>query len=247
MSHELIFLAGLHDDRNSSDQVRRLHAYGGGLVVEAPLDGSGNLFEIGFATQSQGIDDGAEAVQHDHSVLARPVGRLFLKGVEDTVDESFLETSIDISGAEIFEDALYGLHDHATIGFGVVLEVVDDAGDDVGASDLIGELFRGLDDLSAVAAVEGHASYPEMSEEVRQDFFADVSGLDSRRGYTLFDDLEHNFLHFFVRALKFPYQHRHDHPGVVAGVSFFHERNDVSDGFEKCRQSLATMLFDTPP
>ena len=66
MSHELLLLARLHDDRNPGDKVGSLLAHLGGLVVQPPQDCTADLRQVGLHSLAQAVHDGSEAIQHDH-------------------------------------------------------------------------------------------------------------------------------------------------------------------------------------
>jgi len=55
----------------------------------------------------------------------RGVNSLLLEGIEDAVDESLFELHVDDHHAEVGEDLLHGLHDHAPVGLAFILEVVN--------------------------------------------------------------------------------------------------------------------------
>ena len=51
--------------------------------------------KVGFGAGAEGVDDGAEAVEHDDVFSG-----LGLEGVEDSVDEAFFETRTDVGSTE---------------------------------------------------------------------------------------------------------------------------------------------------
>ncbi len=140
VTHELLLLRGLHDHGDLGDQVGRLLTHLGRLVIQTPEDGTADLRQIGLDTLAERVDHGAEAVEHDGVV-----GGLLLEGVQYAVDELLLEAVVDVGGAQIIHDLLYGLHDHLAVGLGLVLEVVHDAVDDLGGAHLVGDLHCGVD------------------------------------------------------------------------------------------------------
>ena len=79
MSHELLLLAGLHDDGNPGDEVGGLLAHLGRLVVETPEDGAADLGQVRLHTLPQAVHNGAETVEHHH-ILS---GLLLIKEDED--------------------------------------------------------------------------------------------------------------------------------------------------------------------
>ena len=55
-----------HDNRRSSDQVGGLLTNFGVFVAQSPQDGTTDLWQVGFGTCTECIDDCSETVQHDH-------------------------------------------------------------------------------------------------------------------------------------------------------------------------------------
>ena len=51
-------------------------------------------------------------------------------------------------------------------------------------------------------------------------------------------NLQHNFLHFFIRTLKLTNQDQHHFSGVVVGILCIHKRDQVPNGFEKSSKTL---------
>ena len=80
MAHELLLLAGLHDDGNPGDEVGGLLAHLGRLVVQPPEDGAADLGQVRLHPLAQAVHDCAESVQHHHVL-----GGLFLRKKNKTV------------------------------------------------------------------------------------------------------------------------------------------------------------------
>lgn len=71
MAHELLLVAGLHDDGDACDEVSGLLPHLGALVVEAPLDGPADLRQVRLHALAQAVHHRAKAVEHHVSVVAR--------------------------------------------------------------------------------------------------------------------------------------------------------------------------------
>mmetsp|Transcript_11483 Transcript_11483/g.22235 ORF Transcript_11483/g.22235 Transcript_11483/m.22235 type:complete len:601 (-) Transcript_11483:2097-3899(-) len=243
VAHELLLLASAHHDGDARDKVGRLLPHLCALVIEPPLDGAANLRQVRLGARAEGVDDGAEAVEHDGRVL----GRLLLKGVEDAVDELLLEALVDVGGGEARDDLLDRLHHHLAVGLALVLEVLHDAHDDLGRANLLGQLLRRLHQLLVVAPVERHPAHPKVFEKLGQDFGAHVVGGNALGGHTLLDHLEHDLLHLLVGRGELAQQDDHHLARVVVGVLGVHERDDVADRLEKGGEALAAVLPDALP
>mmetsp|Transcript_48257 Transcript_48257/g.149019 ORF Transcript_48257/g.149019 Transcript_48257/m.149019 type:complete len:950 (-) Transcript_48257:252-3101(-) len=243
VTHHLFLAALLHDHRDAGDQVGRLLPNPRGGRVQPPPDDTRDLRQVGLHSATQGVHHGAKAVKHDRGV----VGGLLLERVDDAVDDLLLKARVDVRHAEVGDDLVDGLHDHLSVRLRGVLQVLDDPPDDVGASDLVGNLHGGVHQLPVVAAVEGHAHDPEVPEEGRQDVFADVARLDAFRRDALLHDLQDDLLHFFVRRRELADQDDHDLSGVVVRVLGVHQGNDVSDRLQEGGQALAAVLADALP
>jgi len=114
---------------------------------------------------------------------------LLLERVEDAVDEALLHLGINVGAAEVLDDLFDRLHDHLAVDLGLVLEVVDDAVDNLGHADLVGQFDRGFDQLLVVALVQGHAAHPKVLEKLWQDLVTDVLCGNTLCGRALLDDL----------------------------------------------------------
>ena len=66
MTHELLLLAGLHDDGNPGNEVGGLLAHLGRLVVETPENRTADLGQVGLHPLTQAVHNGAKTVQHHH-------------------------------------------------------------------------------------------------------------------------------------------------------------------------------------
>mmetsp|Transcript_47908 Transcript_47908/g.101820 ORF Transcript_47908/g.101820 Transcript_47908/m.101820 type:complete len:299 (-) Transcript_47908:1446-2342(-) len=248
MSHELFLPARLHHHGDPTDEVGGLHAHRGRLVVEAPLDGPRDLLEVGLAPLPQCVDHSAKPVEHDLPLLPESAGGcpgvdgLLLEGVQDAVDEALLKSVVDIAASQVLQNLLGGLHDHAAVRFRVVLQIVDDPAEYVGASHLVGQFLGSLDDLLVVPPIQRHPPYPKVSKEFWEDLLADVVGLHPGRADALLDHLQHDALHLLVGAVKLARQNGHDQPRVVTGVVLLHERYNEPDRLEERRQPLSVVL-----
>lgn len=94
---QLALPAGVHHRGDPGNQVRRLLADLGVLVVEPPLDGAADLREVGLGAKLEAVDDRCEAVEDDHVALVR---RLLLERVEDAVHELLLQPAAQRGGKE---------------------------------------------------------------------------------------------------------------------------------------------------
>mmetsp|Transcript_33286 Transcript_33286/g.56617 ORF Transcript_33286/g.56617 Transcript_33286/m.56617 type:complete len:659 (+) Transcript_33286:1233-3209(+) len=248
MTHQLFLPASLHHHGDPPDQIGRLHAHAGGLVVETPLDGSGNLLEVRLAPFPQCIHHRPEAIQHHLTLLPERAGGgagvdgLFLEGVEDAVDETFLQPLVDVGAPQILQHLLGGLHNHATVRFRIVLEIVHDPSQHVRTSHLVRQLLRRLDDLTIIPPIQRHPTNPKIAKELRQDLLANVLRLHPRRAHALLHHLQDDALHLLVGTVKLPRQNRHDQPGVMTRVILLHQRDDVPDRLQERRQSLPVVL-----
>mmetsp|Transcript_4651 Transcript_4651/g.13434 ORF Transcript_4651/g.13434 Transcript_4651/m.13434 type:complete len:377 (-) Transcript_4651:3277-4407(-) len=137
--HELVFVARLHHDGDSGDEVGSLHSNGSGLVVQTPLDGGSDLLQVRLAPFAQRHDDASETIQHDLAFLAEStavggggVNGLLLKGVQDAIDQLLFKARIDVRGAQVVHHPAGGLHHHASVGLRIILEVLHDSADNVG-------------------------------------------------------------------------------------------------------------------
>ena len=74
MTHQLFFLACLHDNSNSGDKISRLLSDLCRLVVQPPENGTTNLRQVGLHPLTQTVDNSSETVQHDNVLCC-----LFLK------------------------------------------------------------------------------------------------------------------------------------------------------------------------
>mmetsp|Transcript_26895 Transcript_26895/g.58347 ORF Transcript_26895/g.58347 Transcript_26895/m.58347 type:complete len:263 (-) Transcript_26895:1857-2645(-) len=243
MPQQHLLAAALHHDGDARDEIGGLLTDRGGLVVEAPLDCAADLGEVGLDAHAEGVDDGAEPVEHDLHV----VRRLFLEGVQDAVDEELLEPHVDLRGAEVGDDHVNGLHHHLAVRLTLVLEVLHQPPHNLRAPDLVGQLLGRLHQLRVVALVQRHAPHPEVLEVLGEDVLADVVGLDAVRRHALLDHLEHNLLHLLVGRLELADEDDHDLLGVVLGVLRLHQRDDEPDGLEEGRQHLAALLARALP
>mmetsp|Transcript_14825 Transcript_14825/g.24525 ORF Transcript_14825/g.24525 Transcript_14825/m.24525 type:complete len:211 (-) Transcript_14825:291-923(-) len=207
MTHELILSACLHHNSNASNQISSLHAHRCSLVVEPPLNGTSNLLQVRLATLTKGVDNSTETIEHN-LVLPRVgscdvrVDRLFLECVQNAINEPFLEALVDITCSKVRQDLLNRFHNHTTIWFRVVLQIIDNSDNDVGTANLIRELFGRLNHLLVVATIQSHSANPEILEEFWQDFLANVFWLHSCSSDTLLNYLQHNSLHFLVRRVE---------------------------------------------
>lgn len=116
---------------------------------------------------------------------------------------------VNVRGSQGGDDLVDGLHHHAAVGLGLVLEVALDLPDNVGAADLLPEGNGGLDDLLVVPAVERHLALPKVPEELLEDLGADVGGLHALGLHALHDHLEHDLLHLLVLGLELAQQDDH--------------------------------------
>lgn len=204
----------------------------------------------------------AESFEHDVVLDS-----LLLECVDNAVDELHLEALVDVGRAKVRDDLGDDLHDHLAERLAFVLEVIDDASDDLRDAGLVGEFDRGLDDLAVVPAVERHSSDEEVAEELRQDLLADVLWLHTIGGGALLDDLEDDLLHLLVGRLELavrairvvssgpqtrsignlPDQDDHDFTRVVVRVLRVHERDDETDRLEEGGKTFTAVLADTGP
>mmetsp|Transcript_43295 Transcript_43295/g.113771 ORF Transcript_43295/g.113771 Transcript_43295/m.113771 type:complete len:555 (-) Transcript_43295:926-2590(-) len=243
VAHELLLAARAHHDGDARHEVRRLLPHLGGLVVEPPLDRAADLWQVRLRAAAERVHDGAEAVEHDGRVLAR----LLLEGEEDAVDELLLEPLVDVRRREVGDDLLDRLHDHLAVRLRLVLEVLDDARDNLGGADLVGQLLGRLDELAVVAPVERHPAHPKVPEEVGEDLVAHVLRRHALGRDALLNDLEDNLLHLLVGRGELAQQDDHDLARVVVGVLGVHQRDDEADRLEEGRQPLAAVLPDALP
>ena len=70
---------------------------------------------------------------------------------------------VDVGGGEVGDHLLDRLHHHLAVRLRLVLEVLDDARDDLRGAHLVGELLGRLDELLVVAPVERHPAHPELA------------------------------------------------------------------------------------
>mmetsp|Transcript_42100 Transcript_42100/g.101538 ORF Transcript_42100/g.101538 Transcript_42100/m.101538 type:complete len:212 (-) Transcript_42100:2198-2833(-) len=209
MAHQLVLITGFHDNSNTSNQVCRLHSHRSSLVIQAPFDSSRDLLEVWFAAFSQGHHHSPKPIKHNLTFSAKVtrtshtgVNCLFLECIKNTIDQSLLETLIDVSRTQVLKHFLDGFHHHATIRFGVILEIINDSTNDIRAPNLVSKFFCSLDDLIVVAPIECHTANPKILEKFWQDFSSDIVWLDSSSGNTLLNNLQYNSLHFFIRRVK---------------------------------------------
>ncbi|RUP50240.1 LOW QUALITY PROTEIN: hypothetical protein BC936DRAFT_139884 [Jimgerdemannia flammicorona] len=240
LSHELLLSTQPHHDGDTRDKVSGLLPDLCRLVIEPPQDGVADLLQVRFDPHAKGVDDGTEPVEHDHVLDS-----LLLECVQDAVDEYLLEPGVDVGGAK--HDLLDGFHDHLAVRLGLVLEVLDDTRDDLGDADLVRQLHGRLYHLAVVAAVERHAPYPEVLEELGQDLLLYVLRLNAVRPRALLHHLEHNLLHLLIGRLELTDQDDHHLLGVIVGVLVVHQRNDIPDGLEERREPLPAVLTDARP
>ena len=76
---------------------------------------------------------------------------LLLEGEQDPVDEQLLEPCIDVARPERGNHLVDGLHDHAAVWLALILEVLHDTADDLGAAHLVRQLDRRLNQRLVVA------------------------------------------------------------------------------------------------
>lgn len=119
---------------------------------------------------------------------------LFLEGIQDTVDELLLQPAVDIGSSQVAHCLLDTLHHHLPVLLILVFKVVDDSVDDLGRPDFVGDLDGRVDQLTVVAAVEGHSVIPEVFEEVRQNLIFDVLRLHTIGSAAL--------LHYLLKLTK---------------------------------------------
>ena len=169
MAHELLLLGGLHHHGYLRDEIGRLLPHFGRLIVKTPQDGAAYLWQVGFHSLAQRVYHCTEAVQHD-----RVVRGLLLKRVQYAVDELLLETVVHVRRRQVGHYFLDSFHHHLAVLFRLVLEVVHDAVYDLGGAYFVGDLDRGVHELSEVAAVQRHTLVPEVFEKRRQHFVFDV-------------------------------------------------------------------------
>uniref|UniRef100_A0A2M3ZTH8 Putative secreted peptide n=1 Tax=Anopheles braziliensis TaxID=58242 RepID=A0A2M3ZTH8_9DIPT len=86
-----------------------------------------------------------------------------------------------------------------------------------------------------------------MLEKVWQNLLLDVLCLYTVRRATLLHHLQHDLLHLLVRRLELADQDQHHLARVVVRVLGIHQRDQIPDGFQECRQTLTTMRTDTLP
>lgn len=55
------------------------------------------------------------------------MSHLLLEGIEDAVDEELLEPGVNIGSAQVLDDLIHRLHDHAAVRLALVLQVLHNA------------------------------------------------------------------------------------------------------------------------
>ena len=211
-----------HRRRDGRDEVGRLRPDFRLPVVQPPLDRPADLGQVGLGPATQARHDGAEAVEDDPARgrggrlgVVRPcsssvVVALLLVGVERAVDEELLEPRVDVGGPLLPQDAPHGVHHQPAVGLGLVLQVLDDAGEHAGPADLARDLDGRLQNCLVRAAVERHTPDPKVLEEAGQHLVADVGGRDAVGADALGDDFEDDALHLVVRGGELAEEDDHD-------------------------------------
>ena len=67
---------------------------------------------------------------------------LFLEGIQDAVNELFLQLGVDVSCPQVSHDLLYRLHHHLPVLFRLILQVIHNTRDDLRRSYLVRDLYR---------------------------------------------------------------------------------------------------------
>mmetsp|Transcript_22262 Transcript_22262/g.30963 ORF Transcript_22262/g.30963 Transcript_22262/m.30963 type:complete len:290 (-) Transcript_22262:776-1645(-) len=244
MAHQLLLAALHHHHSNSRDQVCRLLPHCCALIVQSELDGPANLGEVGLGSLAQSVDNGPESIQHD----VRVVRGLLLEGVKDAVDQQLLQSRVNVRSALVLDALLNGLHDHAAIGLGLVLQVLHYSGHNVRDPHLVRNLHCCFYHLAVVTLVQCHPPHPKGLKERSHDLGANVLRLHPVCAHTLLHHLEHDLLHLLVMCLELADQRPlHDFPGVVRGIHGVHQRNDVADRLEEGSEHFPPVLCDTLP
>mmetsp|Transcript_26212 Transcript_26212/g.75629 ORF Transcript_26212/g.75629 Transcript_26212/m.75629 type:complete len:219 (-) Transcript_26212:2063-2719(-) len=218
MTQHLLLSALLHHDGDPRDEVSRLLPNPRRRRVEPPPNNTGDLRQVGLHSGAERIDDSAEAIEHDCGV----VRRLLLERVDDAIDDLLLEPRVNVRDTEVCDRLVDRLHNHLPVGLRSILEILDDAANDVGAPYLVGDLHSRVYQLPVVAPVQGHAHDPEVSEERRQDVLSDVIGLDALCGDALLHDLEDDLLHLLVRSGELSDEDDHHLSRVVVSMLGVH-------------------------
>mmetsp|Transcript_31545 Transcript_31545/g.66359 ORF Transcript_31545/g.66359 Transcript_31545/m.66359 type:complete len:332 (-) Transcript_31545:2227-3222(-) len=252
VTHELLLPTCLHNHRNPPNEIGSLHTHTRRLVVKTPFDCACNLLQVGFTAFPQSVDDGSKAIEHDLPLLAECTGcscihRLLLEGIENTINETFLQPVVNIAAAQIFQHFLSRFHDHASVRFRIILEIINDTGQNVRTPHLVRKLFGGLDHLLVIPPIQCHPPNPKIAKELWQYLLPNVFRLDARRSNALFYHLEDNALHFLIGTVKFPRQYGHDKSGIMTGIILLHEGNHKSNSLEERRKSLPMMLHRSLP
>lgn len=67
---------------------------------------------------------------------------LFLEGIQDAVDKLLLQLVVDVGGTQVTHDLLNSLHHHLPVLLSLVLQVIHNARDDFGCTNLICQFDR---------------------------------------------------------------------------------------------------------
>ena len=135
VTQKLLLFALSHHRSDGADQVSRLFTNIRRLVVHAPLDGATNLRKIRLGAKAERVDNGSDALEHDVAL----VRGLLLERVEHAVDQELLHASVHVRRSEFLDHLGDGFHHHATVRFGFILQIFDDATDDFSRSDFQGD------------------------------------------------------------------------------------------------------------
>ena len=72
---------------------------------------------------------------------------LFLEGIQDAVDQLFLQSRVDVRRPQITHDFLDGFHHHLPVLFRLILQVVHDSLDDLSRPHFVGNLYSRVHQL----------------------------------------------------------------------------------------------------
>lgn len=66
---------------------------------------------------------------------------LFLEGIQDAVDQLFLQSRVDVRRPQIAHDLLDGLHHHLPVLFRLILQIIHDPLDNLRSTHFVGNLY----------------------------------------------------------------------------------------------------------